>query len=225
MLAVSPVERLQTRFAARLNGALDAAGYSRSRATRAKELGATVGLDPQVTAGWLGGHLLPTWAEFLVLCDRLRRSAGYFLDEQESELPPGVVTVPCLGVGEPLAVRLPSEVLSDKQLRRGLNYYLAPESMGFGVAPGDYVIAFSPVEGHAEVGKLYLIEVQKGYDVRRCTEVIGGRAVFHADEAFDVPLIRAMSANAEEPTFAEIACVLRLSHNIKNQQEKMAGLC
>lgn len=211
----SEIERLQSRFASRLNLALTDAGYSPVRATRAKELASMVGVDVGVASGWLGGFTLPTLEELLEISARTRRRSGFFLDEHVDDLPPGTTVVKCIGAGESLVIRLPSDVLGDRVLRRGLVYYLAPEDLGFGVKAGDYVIAFEPVESVlAEVKKLYLFSLSDCFAIRQCIEVARGRAVFTVQGEADVPLMRSVAAQGGGHDFSEIFCIVRLGASL-----------
>lgn len=209
------IEQLQRRFANRLNLALNEAGYTQSRAMRAKELASMVGTDEQLPAGWLGGHMLPTWEQLIDICAATRRPPGFFLNEHVDDLPPGTSVVKCLGAGENLVMRLPSDVVSDRVLRRGLVYFLAPQAMDFGVLAGDYIIAFKPSESVlAELGKLYLFGLQDRFAVRKCVEVTGGRAVFESPGDADIPLIRSLAPQAHPQDFSEILCVWRMGTSL-----------
>lgn len=211
----SEIERLQTRFASRLNLALTDAGYSPVRASRAKELASMIGVDVSIAAGWLGAFSLPTWEQMLEICARTRRRPGFYLDEHVDDLPPGTTVVKCLGAGEALVIRLPTDVLGDRVLRRGLVYYLAPEPLGFGVAAGDYVIAFEPGETVlVEVKKLYLFSLADRFAVRRCVEVARGRAVFTTEGEADVPLMRSVSAKEGGHDFSEVLCIVRMGTSL-----------
>jgi hypothetical protein len=211
----SEIERLQNRFANRLNLALTDAGYSPVRASRAKELASMVGVDVAIASAWLGGFTMPTWEELLEICARTRRRAGFYLDEHVDDLPPGTTVVKCIGAGESLVIRLPTDVLGDRVLRRGLLYYLAPEDLEFGIRSGDYVIAFEPGESVlAEVKKLYLFSLPDCFAVRQCIEVARGRAVFTTQGEGDVPLMRSVAAQGGGHDFSEIFCIVRLGASL-----------
>lgn len=171
-----------------------------------------VGVDVSIASGWLGAFGLPTWEQMLEICARTRRRPGYYFDEHVDDLPPGTTVVKCLGAGESLVIRLPSDVLGDRVLRRGLVYYLAPEPLGFGVAAGDYLIAFEPSETVlVEVHKLYLFSLPDRFAVRKCVEVARGRAVFTTQGEADVPLMRAVSAKEDGHDFSEVLCIVRMA--------------
>jgi hypothetical protein len=184
------LDLLATRFALRLEAALDAAGYPVRTAGRVRALSYALGVDMAMATSLLVGRQLPDYGELLALCDLVQQQPGYFLDEQVLEVPPGTAVVKPMLNGEDLVLRLPSEVLGASDARQGLLYWRTPVAMGFGIEAGEYLIAL--VAGrrmHAQAGKLYLLCTRQGIDVVRCGEVQGERAVFHGAGAAHVPVI------------------------------------
>lgn len=205
------MEQLRRRFERRLATALDAKGFPANRLDRTKALGSALGIDTPVANTLLGGYVLPDYPQLLALCELLDRQPGYFLDERVDQLPAGTVVVKPLSVGEDLVLRLPSEVLRPRDVRRGLVYYRAKAGMGFGIGPGEYLIAFEPGEKvEAEPDRLFLFASDDGVEVRKCVEAGSGRAVFHDDQLHPVPLIVPTSTHGSSPAhFSRLVASIR----------------
>jgi hypothetical protein len=181
---------LQRRFATRLDACLDGLGYPVLKAGRTRALATTLGVDISVATSLLSGVYLPDFGQLLAVCEVVRQQPGYFLDEHVLDVPPGTTVVKPMEHGEDVVLRLPSEVLSDADARRGLRYWRTTVAMGFGIGAGEYVIALGGEhDSAAEPGKLYLLSSKQGIDVVQCSEVYPDRAVFHRAGAKDVPII------------------------------------
>lgn len=186
------LEQLQRRFALRLDAALDALGYPVLKVSRTRALASALGVDIAVATAIMSGLHLPDYEQLLSLCGLVRQQPGYFLDEHVLDVPPGTTVVKPLGVGEDLVLRLPSDVLSDSEVRGGLKWWRAPVPMGFGLAAGELLIALAGDQlAAAEPERLYLYSSTQGIDVVQCVEAPIGRAIFRTDTpaANDVPLI------------------------------------
>lgn len=205
------MEKLHRRFEHRLATALDAQGFPANRLDRTKALGSALGIDTPVATTLLGGYMLPDYPQLLALCELLDRQPGYFLDERVDQLPPGTVIVKPLAVGEQMVLRLPSDVLRPRDVRRGLIYYRSKADMGFGIGTGEYLIAFAPSEKvQAEPDRLFLFTSDDGVEVRKCVEAGSGRAVFHDDQPHPVPLIVPTSSHGSGPAhFSRLVASIR----------------
>lgn len=183
--------QLQRRFAMRLDAALTGLGYPVRTAARAQTLAADLGVDISHATSLMSGVYLPDYSQLLAVCQVVNRQPGYFLDEHVIDVPPGMTVVKPMEHGEDIVLRLPSEVLSEAEARRGLRYWRTPVRMSFGINAGEYLIALgADHDTAAEPNKLYLLESkQGGIDVVRCAEVHTDRAVFRTAAANDVPLI------------------------------------
>ena len=181
---------LQRRFAMRLEAGLDGLGYPVLKAGRARALASALGVDISVATALMSGLYLPDYAQLLAVCKVVRQQPGYFLDEHVLDVPPGTTVVKPLEHGEDIVLRLPSEVLSEAEARRGLRYWRATVAMSFGITAGEYLIALDPAhDASAEREKLYLLNSRRGIDVVRCSEVHADRAIFRTEAANDVPRI------------------------------------
>ena len=181
---------LQRRFAMRLEAGLDGLGYPVLKAGRARALASALGVDISVATALMSGLYLPDYAQLLAVCKVVRQQPGYFLDEHVLDVPPGTTVVKPLEHGEDIVLRLPSEVLSEAEARRGLRYWRATVAMSFGITAGEYLIALGPAhDASAEREKLYLLNSRRGIDVVRCSEVHADRAIFRTEAANDVPRI------------------------------------
>ena len=204
------VAQLGRRFARRLDAALDANGYPVLKASRLRALATALGVDMTVATAFASGLQLPGYAELLALCELLHQQPGYFLDEQVLDMPPGTTVVKPVDFGEDLVLRLPSEVLSDAEARKGLRYWRSTVAMGFGIGAGEYLIASAqamPPQAHC----LYLHRSEHAIDVVRCVDVQADRAVFHGQAAGGVPLIvpatlRARALRGFSKLVASIRC-------------------
>lgn len=204
-----PLEDLYARISQRLNKALDAHGYTYVLVERAKELGRTCRLDPQITTGWLTGHLAPTLPQLVDLAARLQREPGYFLDKDGDEFPPGTMAVPCLNIGEPMAIRFPSDLLGAAEARRGLVYLRATRDLGFNVKTGDYVFAFARATDLAVAAdRLYLFWEDR-FHLRVCTRLTAGQAIFASEKQADVPAVRNLAPQEKLQDFSEVVGVFR----------------
>lgn len=206
------LDLLKKRFALRLAAALDAAGYPVLQAARVRALATALGLDASLATAFLSGLHVADYAELLALCALLDRQPGYFLDEQVLDVPPGTTLVKPMLNGEDLVLRLPSEVLSASDARKGLRYWRTPAEMGFGIAAGEYLVALAPAPRAApRVDRLYLLSGPHGIDVVRCADVHSDRAVFHTAAGGQVPLIvssaaRERGAGALSRLIASVRC-------------------
>lgn len=182
---------LQHRFAMRLEAALDGLGYPVLKPGRARTLATTLGVDISVATALMSGLYLPDYGQLLALCQAVRQQPGYFLDEHVLDVPPGTTVVKSMGHGEDIVLRLPSEVLSEAEARKGLRYWRATVAMSFGITAGEYLIALgADHDSAAEPNKLYLLCPRQGsIDVVQCSEVHADRAVFRTEAADDVPRI------------------------------------
>ncbi len=183
------VAQLGRRFAMRLDAALDASGYPVLKASRLRALANALALDMSAVTAFASGLQLPDYGQLLALCGLLRQQPGYFLDEQVLDVPPGTIVVKPVDFGEDLVLRLPSEVLSDIEARKGLRYWRTTVPMGFGILAGEYLIAGTQGVVPPERHRLYLHRSEQQVDVVRCVDVQADRAVFHREAANDVPLI------------------------------------
>lgn len=182
------VAQLGRRFALRLEAALDSSGYPVLKASRQRALANALALDMTTVTAFASGLQLPDYGELLALCSLLQQQPGYFLDEHVLDVPPGTVVVKPVDIGEDLVLRLPSQVLSDAETRKGLRYWRTTVPMGFGILAGEYLIASA--QGLApERHRLYLHRSEHEVDVVRCVDVQTDRAVFHREPTSDVPLI------------------------------------
>jgi hypothetical protein len=185
-----PIAHLGRRFALRLDAALDASGYPVLKASRLRALASALAVDMSVATALASGLQLPDYVQLLALCKLLRQQPGYFLDEQVLDVPPGTAIVKPVDFGEDLVLRLPSEVLSDAEARKGLRYWRTTVPMGFGILAGEYLIASTNGEGGPpERQRLYLHRSAQAVDVVRCVDVQADRSVFHRDATDHVPLI------------------------------------
>ncbi len=181
---------LKRRFALRLDAAMDALGYPVLKAARVRSLATSLGVDITVATALMNGLHLPEYSQLLALCDVLCQQPGYFLDEQVLDVPPGTTVVKPLDIGEDLVLRLPSEILSESEARRGLLYWRATVPMGFGITAGEFLIALTcDQDMPAEPNKLYLLSSNEGINVVRCVDVHRDRAVFHTEAANEVAFI------------------------------------
>lgn len=181
---------LQHRFALRLDAALDALGYPVLKAARVRSLATSLGVDITVATALMSGLHLPEYSQLLVLCGVLCQQPGYFLDEHVLDVPPGTTVVKPLDIGEDLVLRLPSEILSESEVRQGLLYWRATVPMGFGIAAGEFLIALASAQDmQAEPNKLYLLSSKEGINVVQCVDVSSDRCVLHTEAANEVPFI------------------------------------
>ena len=200
----------------RLATALDSGGYPAQRIERANAFGAALRIESAMADQLLSGEVLPELTQLLALCEMLGLQPGYFLDQRVVDLPPGTVLVKPLVAGEDLVLRLPSEVLDPRELQGGLIYWRARERMGFGIAPGDYLIAFDPTARlEPESRGLYLFQEEAGFSVRECTERSSGRAVFRSDGADEVPLIVPTGGGRDRRNFSRLLAKLRCGANLQ----------
>lgn len=184
------LEPLRRRFGMRLDAALDGLGYPVLKAARTRSLATALGVDTAVAAAFISGLELPDYEQLLALCALLRQQPGYFLDAHVLDLPPGTRLVKPMGIGEDLVLRLPSEVLSDAQAAKGLQYWRATVPMGFGIGAGEYLVALAGAEeAGAQPHQLYLLYSEQTVEVVQCADVHSDRAVFHTDAVNDVPRI------------------------------------
>lgn len=181
------LDELRRRFALRLDAALNALGYPVLKAGRTRSLASTLGVDTAVATALMSGLVLPDYTQLLALCELLRQQPGYFLDVHVLDVPPGTSVVKPMGIGEDLVLRLPSEILIDAATANGLRYWRTTVPMGFGISAGEYLVGAQDV--HPEPNKLYLLYSEQAVEVLRCADVHSDRAVFHTDEATDVPRI------------------------------------
>lgn len=181
---------LQRRFAMRLEAALDGLGYPVLKAARARALATTLGVDISLGTSLLSGVYLPDYGQLLALCQVVRQEPGYFLDEHVLDVPPGTTVVKPLDHGEDIVLRLPSEVLSEAEARKGLRWWRPTVPMGFNIGAGEYLIVHgADHDTIAEPQKLYLLSSGKTIDVVQCAEVHADRAIFRTEAANDVPRI------------------------------------
>jgi hypothetical protein len=170
---------LLKRFAGRLNKALDSLGAPAMPLDRARSFGVAIGVDPSSVSAMLNGFLMPDWDVLLKICAATNRQPGYFLDETVSELPPGTRLIKPLEGGDNIVIRIPDQDLKfDGEL--DWSYIIAPDHMGYGVVPGDYVISFSPARGTvpAVANRLYLMWSSSRFEILKCTDVQQGRSTF-----------------------------------------------
>lgn len=202
------LDRLHRRFSHRLSSALSAANYPIGESDRAARLAAVLGISQDDANGLICGDL-PAYPTLLALCTSLGKTPGFFLDEH-TEFPVGTCIVKGLVGGEQVVLRLPSHVLTSEDAGRGLTYYKAPDAMGYGVHPGDFLVAYAASPKiEAIVGKLYLFEGAAGYEVRQCTEVAPGRAVFRLDGEDPVPQIVPTQASRKHQHFSMLVATIR----------------
>lgn len=181
---------LKRRFAMRLEAGLDGLGYPVLKVARARALAANLGVDISHATALMSGLFLPDYSQLLAVCQVVRQQPGYFLDEHVLDVPPGTTVVKPMEHGEDIVLRLPSEVLSESEARRGLRYWRTTVAMSFGIAAGEYLIALgADHDTAAEPNKLYLLSSKQGIDVVQCSEVHTDRAVFRTEAANDVPRI------------------------------------
>lgn len=181
---------LQRRFAMRLEAGLDGLGYPVLKAARTRALATAVGIDMSVATALLSGVYLPDYSQLLAICQVVRQQPGYFLDEHVLDVPPGTTVVKPMEHGEDIVLRLPSEVLSEADAKRGLRYWRTTVAMSFGILAGEYLIALgADHDAVAEPKKLYLLSSKQGIDVVQCSEVHADRAIFRSEAATDVPRI------------------------------------
>lgn len=181
---------LQRRFAMRLEAGLDGLGYPVLKAARARALATTLGVDTTVATSLMSGVYLPDYGLLLAVCQVARQQPGYFLDEHVLDVPPGTTVVRPMEHGEDIVLRLPSEVLSEADARKGLRYWRTTVPMSFGIAAGEYLIALgADHDTAAEPNKLYLLSSKQGIDVVQCSEVHADRAIFRGEAANEVPRI------------------------------------
>ena len=184
------VAQLGRRFAMRLDAALDASGYPVLKASRLRALAGALAIDMSLATALASGLLLPDYGQLLALCALLQQQPGYFLDEQVLDVPAGTMVVKPVDIGEDLVLRLPSEILSDAEARKGLRYWRTTVPMGFGILAGEYLIACATAQAvPPEPQRLYLHRSEHAVDVVRCVDVQADRAVFHREAANEVPLI------------------------------------
>lgn len=181
---------LQRRFAMRLEAALDGLGYPVLKVARTRALATTLGVDISLATSLMSGVYLPDYGQLLAVCQVVRQQPGYFLDEHVLDVPPGMTVVKPMEHGEDIVLRLPSEVLSEADARRGLRYWRTTIPMSFGIVAGEYLIALGgDHDGTAEPNKLYLLSSRQGIDVVQCSEVHADRAIFRTEAANGVPRI------------------------------------
>lgn len=174
----------------RLEAGLDGLGFPVLKAARTRALASALGIDMSVATALLSGVHLPDYSQLLAVCQVVGQQPGYFLDEHVLDVPPGTTVVKPMEHGEDIVLRLPSEVLSEADARRGLRYWRTTVPMSFGILAGEYLIAFgADHDAVAEPTKLYLLSSKQGIDVVQCSEVHADRAVFRSEAANDVPRI------------------------------------
>ncbi len=207
-------EHLQDRFALRLVAALDFLGYPAHRLDRTRALADALGVDNSVTMAMLSGLVLPDYQQLLALCQLTERQPGYFLDEQLQLMPEGTTLVKPVGPGEDLVIRFPSDMAGRAQTANGLIYHRAKTRHGYGIEAGDYIFAMAPSEHvEAKAKLLYLFMDPGGFEVRKCVEVNGNRAIFASSRDPSVPFIFPTNAQSTEDddsvSFSQIVASLR----------------
>lgn len=173
---------VRSRIASRVNLAMDRMGYPLQTVDRRRQLAAALGWDLSACNTLLSGKTSPSIEQLVAIAAVLQQELTFFLDASAEPLPAGTVRVPPLTFGEMLVLRLPSEDLSLDEARRGLVYYYASGNMGFGIHPGEALVALTRAQlNEAQVGALYLFSEDDGFKVRQCTDANQGRAVFRAE--------------------------------------------
>lgn len=218
------------RFQGRLQACLDSSGIATKTQQRASFLSAGADIDVDKALALLSGRTLPSWPELQRLCALTNRQPGWFLDETPNEIPRRTKQIECLGQGEPITIALPPMLASEiDDESTPLAYFRLTKPLGFASQAGDIVIAHDParVKRAIHVNKLYLVETEARFELRRCTEILEGRAVFSADAKF-APMAEPLMCpvdninqpsidrthQSDPPHFGAVAAVLRLANRI-----------
>ena len=193
---------------------MDLLAYPAHRLDRTRTLAEALRVDLSAATALLSGLILPDYPQLLALCQLTERQPGYFLDEQLQSMPEGTTLVKPVGPGEDLVIRFPSDIAGRAQTSSGLIYHRAKTRHGYGIEAGDYLIAMAPsdhVEAKAKL--LYLFMDPSGFEVRKCVEVSGSRAIFASSRNPSVPFILPTNAQSTEDddsvSFSQIVASLR----------------
>jgi len=200
---------LRKRIASRVNLAMDRMGYPVQTVDRRRQLAAVLGWDMSACNTLLSGKVFPSIEQLVAIATALQQDLTFFVDQSPEPWPAGTVRVPPLTFGEMLVLRIPPEYLSLEDARRGLAYYYASGDMGFGIQPGEALVALTPAQhNEAEVGALYLFSEDDGFKVRQCTDANPGRAVFRSEQS--VPKIVGPGDASTAFVYGKIVARLRL---------------
>lgn len=200
---------LRNRIAARVNLAMDRMGYPVRTVDRRRQLSAALGWDISACNTLLSGTAFPSLEQLVAIAAVLQQELTFFVDQSAEPWPAGTMRVPPLTFGDMLVLRLPPDELSLEDARRGLAYYYASGDMGFGIQPGEALVALTPAEhNEAKVGALYLFSEDGGFKVRQCTDANPGRAVFRAERS-SVPKIVGPSDPSTGFVYGKIVARLR----------------
>ena len=202
---------VRTRLASRVNMAMDRMGYPVQTVDRRRQLAAALGWDISACNTLLSGKAFPSIEDLVAVATVLQQDLTFSVDESAEPWPAGTVRVPPLSRGDMLVLRLPPDDLSLEDARRGLVYDYASGDMGFGIEPGEALVALTPAEhNEAEVGALYLFSEDDGFKVRQCTDANPGRAVFRAEGC--VPKIVGPGEVSTAFVYGKIVARLRSGH-------------